>query len=317
MYHYGCKELGMTHLYFADDLLLLCHGDHVFACILRRGLDEFSMTSGLYPSLEKSTAFFSDMPTEIKEQISLALPFKEGNMPIKHLGVPMMTKKLCNVDFLSSLNVYWASMFVLPNPICASIEKILKWTWPSDWIRRFRYVLDVHIPMLNEVDDKVVWFNKKLEEVNFSVKEASNVLKEDMPSDKIKIMAKLENISNSWAKVISGERSIRFFDGNDRTVEVLLNHIVNTIRLKMLSLNIKWSRDVDKALKDFFIHKSMEGFWPKFIFIGFLSFYVKSVLEQRIRCSNMESWAFDQFGYGSICVDEVQNAIVYLFHLSL
>ncbi|GKE35147.1 hypothetical protein Tco_1454469 [Tanacetum coccineum] len=97
-YHYGCKELGLTHLYFVDDLLLLCHGAHFSACILRRGLDEFSMTSGLYPSLEKSTAFFSDMPTEIKEQISLALPFKEGNMPIKHLGVPMMTKKLCNVD---------------------------------------------------------------------------------------------------------------------------------------------------------------------------------------------------------------------------
>ncbi|GJU94631.1 retrovirus-related pol polyprotein from transposon TNT 1-94 [Tanacetum coccineum] len=206
-YHYGCKELGLTHLYFADDLLLLCHGDHVSACILRRGPDEFSMTSGLYPSLEKSTAFFSDMPTKIKEQISLALPFKE-------------------------------------------------------------------------VDNKVVWFNKKLEEVNFSVKEAGNVLKEDMPSDKIKIMAKLENISNSWAKVISGERSIRFFDGNDRTVEVLLNHIVNTIRLKMLSLNIKWSRDVDKALK---------------------------------LCTTVESWAFDQFGYGSICVDEVQNAIAICF----
>ncbi|GKF96567.1 hypothetical protein Tco_0292388 [Tanacetum coccineum] len=64
----------------------------------RRGLDEFSMSSGLYPSLEKSTAFFSDMPIDIKEQISLALPFKEGSLPVRYLGVPMMSKKLRNED---------------------------------------------------------------------------------------------------------------------------------------------------------------------------------------------------------------------------
>ncbi|GKA92683.1 RNA-directed DNA polymerase, eukaryota, reverse transcriptase zinc-binding domain protein [Tanacetum coccineum] len=163
-YHYGCKKLGLTHLCFADDLLLLCHGDPISACILRRGLDEFSMSSGLYPSLEKSTAFFSDMPIDIKEQISLALPFKEGSLPVRYLGVPMMSKKLRNEDcrvlidnvkkrifdwrnkylsyagklqlissVLSSLNVYWASMFVLPNHICSSIDKILKdFLWSSD-----------------------------------------------------------------------------------------------------------------------------------------------------------------------------------------
>ncbi|GJV95336.1 RNA-directed DNA polymerase, eukaryota, reverse transcriptase zinc-binding domain protein [Tanacetum coccineum] len=409
-YHYGCKKLGLTHLCFADDLLLLCHGDPISACILRRGMDEFSMSSGLYPSLEKSTAFFSDMPIDIKEQISLALPFKEGSLPVRYLGVPMMSKKLRNEDcrvlndnfkkrifdwrnkylsyagiissVLSSLNVYWASMFVLPNHICSSIDKILKdflwssdegrkgfssiasyrlkgrcvwnltvtkntawcwksimklrdkirdfvgirvgngrdcfiwfdkwhsngplskiithnllssydidvtdklvdwidngkWTWPNEWFRRFNDVLNIHVPILNELNDKAIWFNKKYEAMDFSVKEACNVLRTDMPSVMwVKIMAKLDDVSNIWAEVIFGvcikkpsnsiwsviqrlvlgafvyfiwqERNVRLFDSKYISVDVVLNIIVNTVRLKLLSLNLKWSRDVGIASK--------------------------------------------------------------------
>ncbi|GJX65090.1 hypothetical protein Tco_0299433, partial [Tanacetum coccineum] len=259
-YHYGCKNLDLTYLCFADDLLLLCHRDPISACIIRRGLDEFSMSSGLYPSLEKSTSFFSNIPSEIKEQIALALPFKEGALLVRYLGVPMMTKKLCNIDcrllidnvrkrifywknkylsyagklqliayVLSSLNVYWASMFINSNH-----DKIVdwidngRWSWPNDWIRRFREVLDVPVPVLNELDDKAIWYNKKNE-------------------GRIKVMAKLNNLSNVWAEVISGERNIKLFENKFRTVDVVFNIIVNTIRLKLLSLNVKWTRDVSIA----------------------------------------------------------------------
>nr|GEV71812.1 RNA-directed DNA polymerase, eukaryota, reverse transcriptase zinc-binding domain protein [Tanacetum cinerariifolium] len=44
-YHSGCQKLNISSLYFADDLLMLCHGDIASAFILRRGLDEFSMSS--------------------------------------------------------------------------------------------------------------------------------------------------------------------------------------------------------------------------------------------------------------------------------
>ncbi|GJU02897.1 RNA-directed DNA polymerase, eukaryota, reverse transcriptase zinc-binding domain protein [Tanacetum coccineum] len=50
-YHSGCQKLGITSLFFVDDLLILCHGDMVSAFILRSGLDEFCMSSGLYPSM--------------------------------------------------------------------------------------------------------------------------------------------------------------------------------------------------------------------------------------------------------------------------
>nr|GEW55659.1 putative reverse transcriptase domain-containing protein [Tanacetum cinerariifolium] len=45
-YHSGCQKLKICSLYFADDLLMLCHGDMASDFILRRGLDEFSMSSG-------------------------------------------------------------------------------------------------------------------------------------------------------------------------------------------------------------------------------------------------------------------------------
>ncbi|GJY88913.1 hypothetical protein Tco_0503541 [Tanacetum coccineum] len=72
----------------------------------------------------------------------------------------------------------------------------------------------------------------------------------------------------------------------------------------MLSLNFKWSRDVDKALKVWCL--------PDF---GLKGSY--KVIDDMDVNNKVESWAFDQSGYGSICVDEVQNVIVHLFHFWL
>lgn len=57
-YHWGCKELKNTSMCFADDMLMLFHGDLISSSVLRRGLDEFCLSSGLHPSITKSEAFF-------------------------------------------------------------------------------------------------------------------------------------------------------------------------------------------------------------------------------------------------------------------
>ncbi|GKA35541.1 RNA-directed DNA polymerase, eukaryota, reverse transcriptase zinc-binding domain protein [Tanacetum coccineum] len=93
-YHSGCGKLEITSLCFADDLLLLCYGDLISASILRRGLDEFSLSSGLYPSMSKSEAFFCGLTHEIKNNILMAIPFKKGTLFIKYLGVPLVSKKI-------------------------------------------------------------------------------------------------------------------------------------------------------------------------------------------------------------------------------
>nr|GEV73506.1 zinc knuckle CX2CX4HX4C [Tanacetum cinerariifolium] len=45
-YHYGCKKLEITHLCFADDLLVLCHGDCESVSIIKKSLNEFSRQTG-------------------------------------------------------------------------------------------------------------------------------------------------------------------------------------------------------------------------------------------------------------------------------
>ncbi|GKA46099.1 RNA-directed DNA polymerase, eukaryota, reverse transcriptase zinc-binding domain protein [Tanacetum coccineum] len=118
-YHYGCQKLKITSLFFADDLLMLCHGDMVSASILRRGLDEFSMTSGLYPSM--SNAFFCNIPPDVKDEIKLVMPFSEGVLPIRLQLI---------ASVLSSMQVYWCSLFLLPLTICDDIDSLLsKFLW--------------------------------------------------------------------------------------------------------------------------------------------------------------------------------------------
>ncbi|GJT92141.1 RNA-directed DNA polymerase, eukaryota, reverse transcriptase zinc-binding domain protein [Tanacetum coccineum] len=97
-FHWGCKEMGITHLCFADDLMLLCHADKISASILIRALDEFSLTSGLYPSMTKSTVYFGNVPNDVKCSILMFMPFNEGNLPAKYLGVPLVSRKLHKDD---------------------------------------------------------------------------------------------------------------------------------------------------------------------------------------------------------------------------
>lgn len=99
-YHWGCKEMGITHLCFADDLMLLCHGDMHSASVLRRALDEFSLSSGLYPSMTKSTVYFGNVPNDAKCKILMVMPFNEGELPAsaRYLGVPLVSRKLYKDD---------------------------------------------------------------------------------------------------------------------------------------------------------------------------------------------------------------------------
>ncbi|GJZ43577.1 RNA-directed DNA polymerase, eukaryota, reverse transcriptase zinc-binding domain protein [Tanacetum coccineum] len=54
-YHFGCKDLKLTHIYFVDDLLVLSHGDEDSVRIIKKILEEFSNASGLLLNTSKST----------------------------------------------------------------------------------------------------------------------------------------------------------------------------------------------------------------------------------------------------------------------
>ncbi|GJS78396.1 RNA-directed DNA polymerase, eukaryota, reverse transcriptase zinc-binding domain protein [Tanacetum coccineum] len=144
-YHVGCKELKLTHICFADDLLVLSHGSISSIKVIKEALNELCKTFGLLPNMSKSTIFFGNMNNIEKQKIIEILPFRIGILPMKYLGVPLITKSLgineCKglvekvkakindwknkyrsfagrlqliASVLSSMQVYWASVFLLP-----------------------------------------------------------------------------------------------------------------------------------------------------------------------------------------------------------
>ncbi|GJY41345.1 RNA-directed DNA polymerase, eukaryota, reverse transcriptase zinc-binding domain protein [Tanacetum coccineum] len=112
-FHFGCKGMKLTHVCFADDLLVLCHGDVESVTVVRDTIDEFSKCSGLLPNFYKSTIFFRSVKDEIQKEILEILPFEKGKLPMKYLGVHLTTKRLgiknckCLVDKVRSSIFNW------------------------------------------------------------------------------------------------------------------------------------------------------------------------------------------------------------------
>ncbi|GKF48299.1 putative reverse transcriptase domain, reverse transcriptase zinc-binding domain protein, partial [Tanacetum coccineum] len=73
-FHNKCEELGTINVCFADDLFLFARGDVESASVIIDSLNEFKNVSGLVPSIPKS------------------------NLPVKYLGVPLISSRLLNKD---------------------------------------------------------------------------------------------------------------------------------------------------------------------------------------------------------------------------
>nr|GEX43738.1 hypothetical protein [Tanacetum cinerariifolium] len=156
-YHWKCKDLKITHLCFADDLMLFCHGDSKSVAILKKYLEEFGSVSGLFPRFPKSTVFFGNVNEISKNKILKVMPFIEGKLPVRYLGAPLLSKRLyvndCSLlvdkvkkrildwknksmsfagrlqlilSVVGSMQVYWSSMFILPITISNEVERLMR-----------------------------------------------------------------------------------------------------------------------------------------------------------------------------------------------
>ncbi|GJS39811.1 reverse transcriptase domain, reverse transcriptase zinc-binding domain protein [Tanacetum coccineum] len=61
---------------------------------VKQALDEFKIASGLVPSLPKSTAYFCNVLNHVKLSILHVLPFEEGRLPVRYLGVLLVSSRL-------------------------------------------------------------------------------------------------------------------------------------------------------------------------------------------------------------------------------
>nr|GEU39991.1 reverse transcriptase domain, reverse transcriptase zinc-binding domain protein [Tanacetum cinerariifolium] len=65
-------------------------------------LEEFKNVSGLVSSIPKSTAFFCNVSNALKANILSSMLFVEGTLPVRYLGVPLISSKLLYRDCLVS-----------------------------------------------------------------------------------------------------------------------------------------------------------------------------------------------------------------------
>lgn len=97
-FHPKCKSLGVTHLCFADDVMIFTYASLPSFLAIKRVLQNFKLISGLQANLEKIEVFFGGVS---QQQISEALNitgFALGTLPVRYLGIPLISGKLSKAD---------------------------------------------------------------------------------------------------------------------------------------------------------------------------------------------------------------------------
>ncbi|GJW84354.1 RNA-directed DNA polymerase, eukaryota, reverse transcriptase zinc-binding domain protein [Tanacetum coccineum] len=189
-YHFGCKNLKITHLCFADDLLVFCRGDVVSVKVMKKSLDEFSGFSGLLPNMQKSTIFFGGLSNAEQQCIINIIPFTVGTLLASVFLLPKQ-------DYIDSRDIYDARL----NNNC-TINGIInegRWNWHEEWKSDFVELNQIQVPNLNEdVEDTAVWVCENGNEKSFKI---SNIWK-DLKCNGEKNMLNIR-FSDRWNLIIS------------------------------------------------------------------------------------------------------------------
>ncbi|XP_022859016.1 uncharacterized protein LOC111379814 [Olea europaea var. sylvestris] len=152
-----CEKEKITHLCFADDLMVFCRAEVGSVSLIGECLNRFKALSGLIPNPDKSNLFASGVSLYLKDQLLDVLGYKEGVLPVRYLGVPLISTKLRALDckilmdriivrakswtcralsyagrlqliksVLFSIQVYKSSVFLLPKVVIKQVENSLR-----------------------------------------------------------------------------------------------------------------------------------------------------------------------------------------------
>ncbi|XP_074298144.1 uncharacterized protein LOC141628964 [Silene latifolia] len=160
-FHPFCKRVQLSHLCFADDLIMFCRGDKNSVVLLLRAFKCFSNAFGLCMNQNKSSMYTNGVDARTMIMLERVSGMRRGTIPFKYLGVTITPKRLGVEDchclterisariqglgarklsyagrvvliksVLSTLHNYWARIFILPKTIITKIQaQCRKFLW--------------------------------------------------------------------------------------------------------------------------------------------------------------------------------------------
>ena len=92
-YHPKTRDLSISHLMFAEDVMIFFDGGSSSLHSICETLDDFADRSGLRVNKDKSQLFQAGLDLT-ERSASVAYGFPERAFPIRYLGLPLMCRKL-------------------------------------------------------------------------------------------------------------------------------------------------------------------------------------------------------------------------------
>ena len=93
-FHPRCKEMRLTHLCYANDLIFCCKAEFVSIYLMLRAFKLFSKSSGLQANTHKSAMYTCGMDPIEKQRAVEISGFAQESLSFKYLGVPISARRI-------------------------------------------------------------------------------------------------------------------------------------------------------------------------------------------------------------------------------
>lgn len=167
--HPNCLDPLVTHLSFADDLLIFFDGTSTSLRGILEVLRDFQKSTGLALNLRKTCVFVNGDDADASRSLASEFGISQGSLPVKYLGLPLLPHKARRTDYqplldkirsrvtswqarqlsfagrlqliqsvLYSIISFWASVFPLSKGCVEDLEKMLNaflWSGAPDSAR--------------------------------------------------------------------------------------------------------------------------------------------------------------------------------------
>ncbi|KAH0702587.1 hypothetical protein KY285_016865 [Solanum tuberosum] len=156
-FHPMCKNLKLTHLVFADDLMIFCSGKEQSVRRVMEALDHFTRVTGMIENMDKSNMFIAGTDEQTNALLLSITGFTVGTFPIRYLGLSLSSKKWSKLEcqqlsakithrikngyakmlsyagrlkiiiaVLFSIHSFWGAVFVLLQSVLKEVDRLCR-----------------------------------------------------------------------------------------------------------------------------------------------------------------------------------------------